>query len=237
MSKSKPSKKLLSVALVATGLVVFWFALSPVRSGNAKDLATKAAQVHDSDPQKAIGMMQVAMTLKPSEDIAVQLAEWQLEGSDPDGALTSLKKVSSQSDRYWFTRAKVLIDLGQDDAAQAILLLRKGEDFKQLQAITKSPASLVKAKNLANLHLYHAAEKVLNESKLNTSGTILLAEIRLKLGKDLDDLIVKLKEAIANDPSDIRLHELLGEVYKKQGNQKAASEEATKAQKLRNGKP
>lgn len=215
---------------------MLWFALLPLRSSKARELANKAQGIHASDPQKSIGMMNVAMTLKPSEDIAVLLAEWQLEAGDPQAALETLMKVSSQSDEYWFTRAKVLTDLGQNDPAQAILLLRQGQEFKSLQSLTKSENSLIKARELTRLHLYFAAERVLSEVELNTSAAILLAEIRLKLNKDLADLTAKLSRAVANDPSDIRLHELLAEVYKRQGNQKAASEEAVKVQKLKSGK-
>lgn len=108
----------------------------------------------------------------------------------------------------------------------------------EVNAKPQGTKAVALAERLAKLSLLDSAEKVLLDSgTLNSSGTILLAEIRLALGADLEDIKARLTSALANDPADIGLHESLRKVHNKLGDQKAASEEAAKIDRLKTGRP
>ncbi len=159
---------------------------------------------------------------------------------------------------YRDARARSLVTQAEQihatDPVRAIAMLREAiyikssaqrqselERWQLVPQINAKPAgvnAVLLAKQLVGLRLYDSAEQVLtNGGELNSSGVALLAELRLDLNKDLTDSQVRLQKAVATDPSDIRLHQLLEKTDEKLGNKTAASDEAAKIDRLKAGKP
>lgn len=245
MSKSKKSKKLLRVGLVALALVLFWFALIPYRQARAYELAKQAEQTYPTDPARAIALLKEANFIHSDPDRQLELASWQFAIGDPSSALDSLQK-AKESDEYWLVKGKAELETGNATEAAQSLAKSNSADAKTIKGFIPlisiaQDHRVISANQLVKFRMLRTAERVLEGAQsLNDSGVALLVEIRFVLpetGSDkLKDNQVRLQKALTENPASIRLHELARRNYEKLGNQKAASDEAAKLEILKSGR-
>ncbi len=205
---------------------------------------TKEERIRKAGYQLSLGLFKEAeQSIAPldSPEAAIIRSRIALEQGNAPKAYQAVKSPRNDSERLQLGLSYTLAGMS-DNAREVLVLMKAGEQKRRLERIQGGGVAL--AQELYRERLYRSAERVLKQAGESGEKYLLLAHVQLEQASSdkksrqaaLSQAKTSLAKGVGRDPANLKLRELLREVYQHQGDETGVSRENQAIQKLRTGK-